>query len=484
MKKTLASLLLALIILLAGCSRSPLPPENSDSANLPAAERIDTHATTTIVTYLPSVDNRQLIQRSREMVVPEGQMLLQAAIVNLLSETGDERTTPLFGGGASLKSMTKSRNVLLIDITSQLALEAMDEQMLLNSVSALVNTVTANSKVEYIHLWINGQALASRGVLTNPLTSLDTNLEQLWILHKYYMEAGEISPDQSERQVLFYTDASGEYLLASAGEPVTRSGNLVDDLIQRMRQAPADAPELVSAIPSTLTLSKSPQLEMTQEGEQVVSVWFSSPKYENFSGQKAYLLAGAITMAIYCNFPDVDSVLIYVDNRLVTSLPDVNFPSGESLTSEMFLSSVADMTTLYFPHQQTGKLVAVQRATNQSDTSQLRVRVDELIRGPLAGEDSALTYAFSVGITSQDLISVQSQGGCATVNFSSNFESYYPTDPDKERLMIYSIVNTLTSEPSINRVQILVEDRRVGALGAIDLTNPLIRNPGIIQANP
>ena len=50
--------------------------------------------------------------------------------------------------------------------------------------------------------------------------------------------------------------------------------------------------------------------------------------------------------------------------------------------------------------------------------------------------------------------------------------------------MIYSIVNTLTSEPSINRVQILVEDRRVGALGAIDLTNPLIRNPGMIQASP
>ena len=89
-----------------------------------------------------------------------------------------------------------------------------------------------------------------------------------------------------------------------------------------------------------------------------------------------------------------------------------------------------------------------------------------------------------MGITAQDLISVQSQGGCATVNFSSNFESYYPTDTDKERLMIYSIVNTLTSEPSINRVQILVEDRRVGALGAIDLTNPLIRNPGIIQASP
>ena len=108
----------------------------------------------------------------------------------------------------------------------------------------------------------------------------------------------------------FYTDTSGQYLLASASEPVTRSGNRVDDLIQQMRQSPSGAPGLVSAIPSSLTLFKSPQLEMTPEGDQVVSVWFSSPKYENFSGQKAYLLAGAITMAIYCNFPDVDSVLI------------------------------------------------------------------------------------------------------------------------------------------------------------------------------
>lgn len=347
MRKTWICFLLV-IAMLTGCSQT-LPPEQTGAVGSGTVEHADTHATTTIVTYLPSTDNSRLVQRSREMVVPEGQMLLQAAIVNLLSEPGDELTTPLFGGGASLKSMTKSRNVLLVDISSRLSLEEMDEQMLLNSVSALVNTVFSNSKVEYIHLWINGQALASRGVLTNPLTNLDTNLEQLWILHKYYMEAGEISSDQAERQVLFYADTSGEYLLASANDPVTRSGNLVDDLIQQMRQVPADAPGLVSAIPSSLTLSKSPQLEMTPEGQQVVSVWFTSPKYENITGRKAYLLAGAITMAVYCNFPDVDSVLIYVDNRLITSLPDTNLSAGESLTADLFLSAVADMTTLYFP---------------------------------------------------------------------------------------------------------------------------------------
>ena len=47
--------------------------------------------------------------------------------------------------------------------------------------------------------------------------------------------------------------------------------------------------------------------------------------------------------------------------------------------------------------------------------------------------------------------------------------------------MIYSIVNTLTQDPTIRQVQILVADRRVGAIGNIDLTNPLIRNPGLIS---
>ena len=136
---------------------------------------------------------------------------------------------------------------------------------------------------------------------------------------------------------------------------------------------------------------------------------------------------------------------------------------------------------LYFPQQQSGKLVKLERATDQASAFKLRNLVDELIRGPLAGEDVSLTHAFPVGITSEDLLSVEVQGNCAIVNFSENFELYYPDDAAKERLMIYSIVNTLTQEPTIRQVQILVADRRVGALGNIELTNPLIRNPGLIS---
>jgi spore germination protein GerM len=257
-----------------------------------------------------------------------------------------------------------------------------------------------------------------------------------------------------------------------------KANNQLDDLIFSMRQSPTSH-ELASAIPNTLTLAKEPLLTQQDDGSQLVSIWFSSTKYDSLTSQQIYMLSGALTLAIYCNLPGVDSVRIYLDNRLVTTIPDTNFSSKGDLTAVDFLPKVADMVTLYFPHQQAGKLVAVQRAVSQSDYSHLRTRVDELIRGPLAGDEAALTNVFPVGITAKDLLSVQAQGDMAILRFSQSFVTNYPTDAAKERLMIYSIVNTLTSIDGIRRVQFLVQDSRVGALGTIDLTNPLIQNPGL-----
>ena len=463
--KSCLLLALALAILMTGCSRAPTPQAKvavNTNSDITAG---DTHTTTTVITYRPRKDGAVLVRNTKEMVVPEGQMFLQAVIVNLLSDATGKDTAPLFGGNASLKSITQSRNVLLVDITSQKKLEEMDERELMNSLTALVNTVTENSTVEYVQIWINGQALSSRGVITNPMKKQGMSLEQLWILHKYYMEKGDvISSDDDNQQVLFYTDSTGNYILANVEQPATRSGNQLDDLIFSMRQAPTSH-ELASAIPNTLTLAKEPLLTQQDDGSQLVSIWFSSPKYDSLTSQQIYMLSGTLTLAIYCNLPGVDSVRIYIDSRLVTSIPDTNFSSKGDLTAVSFLPKVADMVTLYFPHQQAGKLVSVQRAVSQSDYSHLRARVDELIRGPLAGDEAALTNVFPVGITTKDLLSVQAQGDMAILRFSQSFATNYPTDAAKERLMIYSIVNTLTSINGIRRVQFLVQDSRVGRAG-------------------
>jgi len=475
MRRSILSLMLALLLALSGCSGQG-SVQTEQQINRTPIDLTNVRTTSTVVSYLPGISGLRLIQSSREMVIPEGQQLLQAAIVNLLNEPGDAITMPVFGGGASLKSMVKSMEVLMLDIQTHTKLEDMNERSLLNWVTALVNTIAANSQVKYVFLWINGQALAGRGMLSSPLTRQDTNLEELWIRHQYYMEKGEVNAGDAERQVAFYQDASGKYLLAMVRTDVNTS---VSNLIRMMLRAPVDG--LTSAIPDTVTTAQTPTVEILEDGTQVVSIWLSGPEYGNISGATLHNMAAALTLSIHCNYPAVDEVKIYMDNRLITSLPDVGLPDVEALTPDMFLHEVADMIELYFPQQQSEKLVKMERATSQESAFMVRNLVDELIRGPLAGENASLTYAFPVGITSEDLLSVEVQGSCAIVNFSENFENYYPEDAVRERLMIYSIVNTLTQDPTIHQVQILVEERRVGAIGSIDLTNPLIRNPGLIS---
>jgi len=53
-----------------------------------------------------------------------------------------------------------------------------------------------------------------------------------------------------------------------------------------------------------------------------------------------------------------------------------------------------------------------------------------------------------------------------------------------EMLTVGSIVNTLTEFPDVERVQILVEGKKVTSLfGHLDVSDPLSRSPGIIKGN-
>ena len=421
MRRMTLACVLAAVMLLTGCSGNTHASEEAPTVNRTSIDLTHTRTTSTVVSYLPSVSGNRLIQSSREMVIPEGQQLLQAAIVNLLSQYGDSITMPVFGGGASLLSMVKSMDVLLLDIRTHVALENMSERSLLNSVTALVNTATANSQVKYVFLWVNGKALAGRGLLSSPLVRQDGDLEEMWIRHQYYMEKGEVNAGNNEKQVAFYQDASGKYLLASVREDVSTS---IASLIRLLLRAPAETEGLYSAIPDTVTMSQLPTVEILEDGTQQISIWLNGPEYGNLSGDMLYRMAAALTLSIHCNYPAVDTVKIYLDNRPITSFPDVGLPETDVLKAEMFLTEIADRIELYFPQQQSGKLVKLERAADQASASRIRNLVDELIRGPLAGEDVSLTHAFPVGITSEDLLSVEVRGNCAIVNFSENFELY------------------------------------------------------------
>lgn len=78
------------------------------------------------------------------------------------------------------------------------------------------------------------------------------------------------------------------------------------------------------------------------------------------------------------------------------------------------------------------------------------------------------------------LLSLEVAGGVARINLSPEFLSGYPSGSLVERLLIYSLVNTVCELPDVSAVQLLVDGRPVQAVGHLDLEEPLAPEPSLV----
>jgi hypothetical protein len=100
---------------------------------------------------------------------------------------------------------------------------------------------------------------------------------------------------------------------------------------------------------------------------------------------------------------------------------------------------------------------------------QLRTVAEELVQGSKGGLVATLnpaTRVLDVFVTAR---------GVAYVDLSKEVAEGHPGGSDAERITVYSLVNSITTNfPAVKRVQILVDDRSVPTLaGHVDLTRPL-----------
>ena len=124
---------------------------------------------------------------------------------------------------------------------------------------------------------------------------------------------------------------------------------------------------------------------------------------------------------------------------------------------------------LYFARIVDGKqrMVAIRRELPPG-LGVARAAVEELLHGEVPrGCDRPLPPGTELlGITVVD--------GLATVNFSKQLQLEFRGGSDNEQVTVYSIVDTLTSLPSIDRVQLLVEGEVLATLGGHhDISGPL-----------
>lgn len=151
-----------------------------------------------------------------------------------------------------------------------------------------------------------------------------------------------------------------------------------------------------------------------------------------------------------------------------------NSSSASSTPSPNTTAPQATNVTLYFPTSDATGLVAVERSVNVTNGEIIKAMFTELKNAP-AGLEPSLPKG-------TELLSASVKDGVATLDLSKEFKSNFEGGGTGEQMILYSIVNTLTTLPNVQSVQLLLNgEKKVAILGEMDTSVPLTRDESLIS---
>ena len=155
------------------------------------------------------------------------------------------------------------------------------------------------------------------------------------------------------------------------------------------------------------------------------------------------------------------------DNRAKGSTPD---PGTSKSVKNSTPNRGQTQITLFFADDQAMYVLPEDRMASAEGKGPIRLAIEELIKGPQA------VYLRPTLPPQTRLLGADISGVTAVVNFSKEFQTNHPGGSAGETMTIQSIVNTLTTINGVERVQFMVEGRRIESLaGHYDLTAPMER---------
>jgi len=135
-----------------------------------------------------------------------------------------------------------------------------------------------------------------------------------------------------------------------------------------------------------------------------------------------------------------------------------------------------EIVTLYFGDKDAMYLVPETRNVDKKDGTLEAAVVEELVKGP---EKKGSIPTIPEGTR---VLSVTVVNGVAYVNFSKEFQTKHRGGSAGEIMTIYSVVNTLTEIPGVEKVQFLLEgDKLESILGHMDTTIPIEPDPNLAE---
>ncbi len=196
-----------------------------------------------------------------------------------------------------------------------------------------------------------------------------------------------------------------------------------------------------------------------------------------FDGNSKNLLTTYAIVKSLCQLSDVKSVLVTCRGNEISASDGAKI----GYLSDKDIDLVTDTLTkdskkivLYFADKNGEVLVGENRTIKITDTNPIeQYIVKELIKG------TTLSNAKSIISQDTELISAQTTDNVCFVNFKSGFVEKNARNDKTEKLIIYSIVNSLCELDSVSSVQFLIDGMKIENFGSLDISNAIPKDKNI-----
>ncbi len=259
---------------------------------------------------------------------------------------------------------------------------------------------------------------------------------------------------------IYYINSSDTGLVKQEFTPNEENKTkLIEEFIQALREVPKDVTSK-----KTLPDEINPPAYMIPEDGITIRLNFDN-SYNTLSGAKETLHRAAIVKTL-CQVPGITGVEFYVDQVALQEDSKVVGVMNSNSFIENSNYQTQQNIVLCYANEKFDQLVAVD-ATAEYDgsTSLEKIIISQLIDGPENISDITrdLHSVIPRGTVCNSIVTIDY---CCYIDLSAEFLEKGEDIDDK--LIIYSIVNSLTSLPSINKVKFTIDGKQVQKYGLVD----------------
>ena len=365
---------------------------------------------------------------------------------------------------------------------------------------SITNTLCQFGDITWVNLLIGGVQPGIDVASQTPAGTLGSNVQDdlatVWARAESQRNTAASGKKMTLNTTLYYPSYGGLGILCETRTLVFTTSTL-PQMARVLLDALSEEPREIHALPlPNLNSYLNGCSVMENAGERILSLRFSNrlPSALLNSGITMTCLCASLMYTLTTFLPGIAGIQVYVGEQALTGLtPESGYPGTDGtilitngiIRRNQLSALLLGQCTLYFALED-GYLYATKRAIPWYESRSPRFLLEQLMLGSCAYDSVyPLLPVVPREISSGDILgcALPLRGGCLLVNLSSSFHnSCRNLTAQREKALVYSIVNTLTELDSVNEVCFFIDGSQTDSFaGSIVTRGTFMRNVNIIR---